>query len=288
MSLPEQREFVDRFTPGEAIHFQIREVLYEGRSPFQDIQVLDLVGPGRTLLLDDNMQSAERDEHLYHEALIHPALLSTAGAPPAKVLILGGGEGATLREILKHRSVSRVVMVDLDRQVVDVCKQHLPQHHAGAFDDPRADVRYQDAEQFLRETDELFDVIVFDIIDPAEDGPACHLFADPFLKLMRQHLAPGGVLAMQYGPVFNEHVTGAARLLQRLESLFSHLLPGSIYVPSFHGSWGILLSAEHPLPMREELLEERLRERLGVELKSLDAPGIMALFTAPKQLRDLL
>jgi len=280
--------FIDRFMPGETIRFEVNAVLHESRSAFQQIQVLDLAGPGRALILDGEMQSAERDERLYHEALIQPALLSCADPGPRSVLILGGGEGASLREVLRHESVRRAVMVDLDRDVVEACREHLPGHHAGAFDDPRAELRFEDAAAFLTATGERFDAIIFDIIDPKEDGPACHLFREPFFETLRARLNPGGLLAIQYGPAFPPHLERAAAVLRRLRRGFEELRPGAVFVPSFHGSWGVALASSVALDLDPATLDRRIAARLPAPLFSLDGAGIAALLTAPRRLRELL
>ena len=113
---------------------KVRQVLYSGRTAYQMVDVVDSDVYGLSLILDGKTQSTERDEHIYHEALVHPAMLMHRS--PRSVFIGGGGEGGTLREVLAHRSVERVVMLDLDREVVDLCRQYLPQHHQGSFDDP--------------------------------------------------------------------------------------------------------------------------------------------------------
>src|SRR5438067_13153286 len=119
--------------PGERLAYEAERILLASRTKFQKLEIADTVSYGRALFLDNKIQSAELDEFIYHEALVHPAL-ALAGSPRT-VLIAGGGEGATLREVLRHRSVERALMVDIDAAAVEACRIHLSARHAGAFDD---------------------------------------------------------------------------------------------------------------------------------------------------------
>src|SRR3972149_10779996 len=116
----------------------IESNLYLGATRFQKAEIITTKSFGRCLVLDGKIQSSELDEFIYHEALVHPAML--AHPKPEAVLIAGGGEGATLREVLAHRSVKRVVMVDLDQEGVELCRRHLPAWHQGSFDDPKVEL----------------------------------------------------------------------------------------------------------------------------------------------------
>ena len=152
---------------------------------------------GRSLLLDGKTQSTERDEHIYHESLVHPALL--LHPEPRDIFIGGGGEGGTLRETLAHGTVGRVTMVDLDEQVVALCREHLPRHHQGAFDDPRATVIHTDARKYLEADSKQYDVMIMDLVNPLEGGPAYLLYTEEYYNIARARLKPGGILATQSG-----------------------------------------------------------------------------------------
>ncbi|HHH9504059.1 TPA: hypothetical protein ACP32P_004930 [Pseudomonas aeruginosa] len=128
--------------PFDQYVYRLRRVLYQGRTRWQNVLIADTYNYDRVLMLDGAIQSAESDESLYHELLVQPAML--AHDEPRDVLIIGGGEGATLREVLSHASVRRAVMVDLDRELVELCREHLFQWHQGAFDDPRSELLTED------------------------------------------------------------------------------------------------------------------------------------------------
>ena len=274
----------DTFTDGESIEYEVRRVLYEGTSPWQRILIADLVTHGRTLFLDGNLQSAEHDEHHYHEALVHPAMLRVDAAPRS-VAILGGGEGATLREVLRYPSVERAAMIDLDDEVVRACREHLPGHHRGAFDDPRAEVIAMDAEAFLRERDDRYDVIVFDIVDPADSGPASHLFERPFFELMKSRLNDGGVVTMQVGPAYGAWKCGMHEVLERLRASFDPVDAGRVFIPAFHGCWGVVLAGASLADVPDDELRRRLDGRVDAPLRTLDVAALRALFTLPVDLR---
>ncbi len=283
--------FVDTWTAGETIRFEVKDVLLDARSQFQHIRVLDLVAWGRSLVLDDDLQSTEADEHLYHEALVQPALLALDDPGARSVLVLGGGEGATAREALKHRSVERVVMVDLDKDVVDACRRHLPNHHRGAFADPRFSLVVADAARFLATTRQRFDCIVFDLVDPAPPerlGPAQHLFQPEFFASLREHLAPGGLLAMQYGPTFVGCHDLAASVVRAVRAAFPAVAAGQVSVPSFHGSWGVLVAGERVTWPDALEIDARIARRLEAPLKAVDGAALPGIFALPKDLRERL
>src|SRR3977135_1876318 len=116
----------------------IHRPLGEAQTKFQHVEIFQTAAYGKTLVLDGRIQSSQGDEFIYHEALVHPGLLATEAAPRS-ALVIGGGEGATLREILRYPSITRAVMVDIDGEVVELCKKHLPEMHQGIFEDPRVD-----------------------------------------------------------------------------------------------------------------------------------------------------
>lgn len=283
---PEVRRFVDAFTPGETIEYEVRRVLHAGRSDWQEIRILELAGHGRTLILDDNIQSAEADEHLYHEALVQPAML-LAPTPPKDVLVLGGGEGATLREVLRHRSVRRATMVDLDRQVIEACQEHLPSFHRGSFDDPRTRLIFSDAAEYVRaaaRAGERFDVVVSDVVDPNE-APAKHLFSRDFFAAVRAILNGDGVFVAQIGPAFEGHFDAGARAVADLEREFPCVRAGRVFVPVYLSPWGFAIAARS-LEATPDSLARRISERLETPPRSLDPEDILALLSLPKAQRE--
>jgi spermidine synthase len=147
MANTEWKDFIKR--RGERIAYEVTATLLEIQTTYQAVGIYDTVSYGRALFLDGKIQSAEQDEFIYHEALVHPGLVCHPA--PRRVLIAGGGEGATLREVLRHNTVQEAVMVDLDAEVVEAARRHLTKWHAGAFTDPRTRLLHADARAYLEE-----------------------------------------------------------------------------------------------------------------------------------------
>ncbi|MBV8281789.1 MAG: hypothetical protein JO347_06965, partial [Candidatus Eremiobacteraeota bacterium] len=150
--------YVEEFAPSEQHHHAIEEVFFSGRSEFQQIAVVRTPVFGKMLILDGDTQSSQADERIYHETLVHPAM--AAAADRSDVLVLGGGEGATLREVLRAPDVRRCTMVDIDAAVVELAKRFLPEWSSGAFDDPRARVIVGDALAFMRDDRDRYGVVI--------------------------------------------------------------------------------------------------------------------------------
>ncbi|CAM9882576.1 unnamed protein product [Phaeothamnion confervicola] len=148
-------------TPSLLTQMKLKTISLDTKSSFQRIQVVETEDFGKTLVLDGRTQSAAFDEWVYHETLVHPAMLQHPD--PKVVFIGGGGELATAREVLRHRSVQRVVMCDIDKKVVDTSRELLPEWGKGCTEDPRLELNYSDAHAFLRESLDTFDLIIMDI-----------------------------------------------------------------------------------------------------------------------------
>ena len=183
--------FFEPTTAAEGHMHAIRRTIVETKTAFQHAEIMETVAYGKLLVLDGRIQSSQAEDFIYHEGLVHPGLLATENRPESG-LVIGGGEGATLREMLRYPSMRRAVMVDIDGEVVELCKRHLPEMHQGAFDDPRTEVRHEDARAYLENTSERFDFISVDLVEPLEEGPACRLFTREFYALVRDRLTPGG------------------------------------------------------------------------------------------------
>lgn len=199
--------FSEDQTPNMRIGLRIEEILHRERSPYQEITVYETAEFGRLLTLDDIIMTTERDEFVYHEMLAHPALV--AHPEPRQVLVVGGGDGGTVREVLKHPTVERVVLAELDERVVEVSKLYLPSL-AQAFDDPRVEFRFGDGALYVAEHPNEFDVILVDSPDPV--GPAAVLFSEAFYRTCRAALRPGGIITVQSeSPWFNREQLWATR-----------------------------------------------------------------------------
>jgi spermidine synthase len=191
--------------------FRIDELLYEVRTGHQHLVIFHNAAFGRVLVLDGVVQTTEKDEFIYHEMMAHVPILAHGLAK--RVLIVGGGDGGMLREVTRHKQVERIVQVEIDQKVIDICRQYLPRHSQGAFDDPRVNIVIGDGLKFVQQTGDKFDVIISDSTDPI--GPGEALFKVDFYAACKRCLNSGGVLVTQNGVPFmqlEEIKTTAGRL----------------------------------------------------------------------------
>jgi len=173
-------------------------VLFDSKTEHQNLIIFETPEFGRVLMLDNVVQLSTGDEFVYHEMMAHVPLFAHGKAK--KALIVGGGDGGVLREALKHPELKQVTLCEIDRGVIDLCREHFPQISAGAYDDPRTRIVIADGTKFVAETDERFDVIMVDSTDPI--GPGAVLFTKQFYADCRRALKPGGILVTQNGIPF--------------------------------------------------------------------------------------
>lgn len=174
--------------------FTFDEIIFDEVTEFQKATLVRTEAFGKTLFLDDILNSAEADEFIYHECLVHPAMLRARERK--RVLIIGGAEGGVLREVLKYSEVEECIMVDIDGELVDLCRHHLGDVYGNPWKDPRARILHQDGRAFLEQA-RPFDVIILDLNEATEEGPARLLFTREFYNLVRQRLNPGGMTSIQ-------------------------------------------------------------------------------------------
>ncbi|MFQ5933442.1 MAG: polyamine aminopropyltransferase [Dehalococcoidia bacterium] len=266
----------------------VADTVYSGQSPYQWIQVLDILPYGRVLVLDGKTQSAESDEFIYHEALVHPAMVTHPF--PEQVFIAGGGEGATLREVLSHKTVQRAVMVDIDKAVIEASRKYLPSWHQGAFDDPRTELYHQDARQYLMQSDALFDVIIIDLSDPVVGNPAAPLFTREFYEMVLGRLTPQGTISIQAEST--EHLTNRAftAICNTVKAVFPSFYPYSVGIPSFGVEWGFVMASKSSncTPPSPQKVDRTISDRLTRQLRSYDGITHSGMFSLPKHLREAL
>ena len=271
--------------PDLAVMLRVQQVLFSGRTAYQHVEVLESGSFGRSLVLDGKTQSTERDEHIYHQALVQPAMLMHPN--PVSVFIGGGGEGGTLREALSHKSVEQAVMIDLDQEVVELCRRYLPQHHQGSFDDPRVTLLHQDARGYLERTDEQFDVMIMDLVDPMEGGTAYLLYTQEYYNVVKSRLKPGGILVTQSGPAgLISHQECFTTIYRTLSSIFADTGLYQVHIPAFQTLWGFSLASDSELPkLSADQVDRLVPERLGRKLDFYDGESHLSMFNLPKFIR---
>lgn len=234
--------YVEQFAPTEQHHHAVEETYFAGRSAYQDIAVIRTATFGKMLVLDGDTQSSQADEKIYHETLVHPALAALNDR--REVLILGGGEGATLREVLRRRDVRRCTMVDIDGDVVALSKKFLPEWADGAFDDSRARVIIGDALAFLRDDRSAYGAIVSDLTEPLADSPSNPLFCDAVFVDIKARLAPGGVYVLQASTAGFHNMSVHAKMVRTLRKYYRFVRSFYAHVPAFDNDWAFIACSD--------------------------------------------
>jgi spermidine synthase len=286
--------FFEQTTPVEGHCHAITRTVFELQTKFQHMEIMETASYGKVLVLDGRMQSSVLDDFIYHETLVHPGLI--VHPRPETALVIGGGEGATLREILRYPSIRRAVMVDIDREVVEACRAHLPELHQGAFDDRRVEVRHEDARGWLERTGERFDVAIVDLTEPLEEGPACLLFTREFYALLASRLTDRGTLTLQAGMTKIGELPFYCSMARTLSAVFPLVAPYQSMIPCFGTPWGFIVAAKvgtpggeaDPRALTVAEVDRRVRERVRGELRFYDGLAHQHMFSLPKFLRDAL
>jgi spermidine synthase len=259
--------------------------LGEWQTKYQKMAIYDTPHYGKLFRLDGFNMTSEKEEFVYHENLIHPAL--TAHAAPKKVLIIGGGDGGSSEEALKHPSVEQVTMVEIDGDVIEVAKEHFRAVHNGVFDNPKLRVLVDDGMKFVRETQEKFDLVALDLNDPM--GPAEALYSVEFFQQIRAILAPGGALTLHIGaPVARPE--RVAELAQRLNGVFRIVRPYLMYIPLYGSLWCMAVCSDKldPKSFTADEIDRRIDARKLQALQYYNGETHEGVFALPNFVRDLV
>ncbi|CAL0305755.1 unnamed protein product [Lupinus luteus] len=268
--------------------FALNSVLHKGTSDYQEIALIDTKRFGKALVIDGKMQSAEIDEFIYHECLIHPPLLCHPS--PKTVFIMGGGEGSAAREVLKHKSLDKVVMCDIDQEVVDFCRKYLTENKE-AFSHKKLDLVINDAKAELEKRNDKFDIIVGDLADPVEGGPCYQLYTKSFYEnILKPKLNADGIFVTQAGPAgILTHKEVFTSIYNTIKHVFKYVVAYTTHVPSFADTWGWVMASDQPLFIGAEEMDKRIEARINGELLYLDGNWFHSSTTMNKTLsRSLL
>lgn len=315
--------FTEAVFPGVHISIDLKKIHVSCESEFQKIDVIT-TSFGKTLITDGKTQSTEMDEFVYHESLVHPPLIkvalssnngnANANSGPKSVFIGGGGELATAREVLRHGSVERIVMVDLDAKVLEVCRKYLPEWGGDdVANNPRLELIIGDAYAYLNDCKEKFDAIIMDISDPIEAGPGIMLYTQEFYQHAKSLLTPSGVFVTQSGigdgnfsfegvePGSNDDCRSFAPIKNTLETVFDCVCPYTINIPSFGSDWGFIMAYNNVdgndnhqsdgsdfANIAPEKIDDMLTKCMTDELGYYDGLSHKRMFALPKTLRTVI
>ncbi len=249
-------------TPTLSVLYGIEEVLCSKRTKFQSVDLVRTPDYGLALLLDGLIQSSEFDEFIYHECLVHPTMLSHPN--PKRVLVIGGGEGATVREVAKHRQVERIEMVDIDGELVELAKKQIP--WSEGFSDPRLELVVSEGASYLSSQPRgKYDVIVMDATDPEEEGLAMQLYTEDFYRMAAERLSDSGLL-VTHCPSFLFKPKLVFTVREGLDRAFARTSLYAVYVKSLHGMWSFIVGSKGRTPdqLSGQEVDVLLKER-GVE-----------------------
>lgn len=279
------RYVAERLTPDFGFYLREAQLLAQKQSPWQYIEVFDNALFGRVMRIDGCFMTSERDEFFYHEPMIHLPALAHPG--PRSALVVGGGDGGAAEELLKYPTMERVVLAELDADVVQLAREWLGHIHKGALDDPRLELRLGDARALIESGSERFDQIVLDLTDPF--GPALDLYTVEFYQACRRTLKPGGVLSLHLGSPIHVPQT-MARIAASLRAAFPIVRPYLQYVPLYGTLWCMAMASDStdPALLSSAEVDARITERGLHSLQLYNGATHHALLAQPNFVRDLL
>lgn len=283
--VPRDRQLMLEYLNPDYGHFiRSSRRLLEKRTRFQALEVHESPQFGKLFSLDNCFMTSEKDEFYYHENIIHPA--AVAHPAPKKALVIGGGDGGSAEELLKHPSIEQVTLVELDEEVIEISKAHFQSIHRGAFDSPRFRLVIGDGLKFIAETQEKFDLIVLDLPDPI--GPAEALYEEAFFADCARVLAPGGAMTLHLG----SPVSCPDRVrthTERLANVFAVVRPYTVFVPLYGSLWSMACCSNtlDPVALTPDEVEQRIAKRGLGDLQYYNGQTHQAVFALPNFVRDL-
>ena len=260
------------------------QLIEKFRSPFQDVEVHDSKPFGKLFRLDGHFMTSEKDEFFYHENLVHMAALSHPN--PRRALIVGGGDGGSAEELLKHPSMQAVTLAEIDAAVVDISRKHLGNVHRGSLDDPRVDLRIEDGFAYVRGTAEKFDLIVLDLTDPG--GPSTPLYTVDFYRACASRLEPGGAMTLHIASPI-AHPDRIRTGLSSLRQAFPLVRPYLASIPLYGGLWMMACCSAtlDPAALPSQEIDRRIAERAIRDLQYYNGSVHGAALALPNFVRTL-
>ncbi|MEB3287828.1 MAG: polyamine aminopropyltransferase [Vampirovibrionales bacterium] len=271
----------ERFKDAVETRWRVKETLYHAQSEFQTVDIVDTEFWGRMLLLDGLVMTTEKDEHTYHEMITHTPML--AHPNPKQVLVIGGGDGGTIREVLKHPSVERAVLCEIDQLVIDSSREFLPSI-AGALDDPRVDIQVRDGAAYIAQHANTFDVILIDSTDPI--GPGARLFNHEFYTNVKNALSEQGVMAAQTeSPISQPSEVREINTL--LNGVFPVVKTYTNMIPTYPGNqWTWTFCSKQQGPF--DLVDAKRVEAIEKTCRVFNRHVHRAIFALPNYIQEMI
>lgn len=275
--------FTENHTESIRFSIKIKRHLVSEQSEFQKIDILDSYELGRILVLDGFLMLTEKDEYIYHEMITHVPMATNPDIK--RVLVIGAGDGGTIRELTRYESIEHIDMVEIDRRVVELCREYLPQT-AGKLDDPRLTIYYEDGLKFVRGRENEYDLIIVDSTDPF--GPGEGLFTKEFYGNCYKALTADGILVNQHESTFyDEYAEIMKRAHSRIKSFFPTALVYSAHIPTYpSGHWLFGFASKRFDPRRDQQTERWLAQ--GIRTRYYNQYVHSGCFALPNNVRDVL
>ncbi len=281
----------DTFEPGEIHLHALTGIIATRRTKYQTVEIVESQQYGKMLILDGDCQSSVKDEYIYHECLNEPAMV--CHPDPRRILVVGGGEGASLRELLRFKSVEHIDMCDIDEEANQLYEQYLPEYHRGAFHDPRVSLHFEDARGYIeRQPEHSYNVIIEDLTDLFEGGPSLVLFTKQFYEQAFRVLDDDGTLCVTASYLKPTNVAVHKRILDSIRAVFPVARSLYSYVGAYDVPWSYILASKKTDPLSldaaavDRILAERVDDVSG--LRFYDGVTHERIFRMPKDIRGLL
>lgn len=275
---------------GERHGHRVEQAVFADRSAHQVIEVLDTTGYGRGLFLDGRIQHLELDEYVYSESLVHPAALML-GDRCRDVLVVGGGPGGAIREVLKHRSVRSVTQVEIDSRVIEISREYFGHIADGCYEDSRLHLVIADIRDYIRTCDTQYDLIVYDVSEPLPNSPAADLFCDSALQSMRRKTSDAGSFVTWAGSAGPQSNGMALDLIARVQAVFAHTCISLCHTQLYGTAWLSVIGSSLrlcPLALKPQDIDDLIARQVDRRLQMYDGLAHQHMFSLPKDVRAAL
>lgn len=272
--------YPQKVNKSDSIEHGVKRVIAEGKTAFSEYLFFESEVHGVCIALDGDIQSCESDEAMYHEALVHPAMLLHPN--PKTVLIMGGGEGATAREVLSHKGVEKVVMIDIDEEFVELCKKHINSWGDSAFRDERLELHFMDINEYLAQTTEMFDVVIGDLVDVSDwESEVASLYSTQMYEKVKRVLTPNAIVATQAGALDISESVNHKKIRAMMSEVFRDVRSYGVIIPSFYHLWAYVIASDD-LTLLDTTFAEKFRES-STELvfNGLGVESLISAFSLP-------